>query len=160
MQASGRITRSAELLGVTIDTLGANELARRSRGTPRVANRLLRRVRDYAQVRADGVITSPVCGDALRQLQIDELGLDERDRELLRAIAERFGGGPVGLDTLSASIAEETDTVMDVYEPFLLQLGFLERTPRGRIATAAADAHLGLDRDAPATTRSLFRSDD
>ena len=159
-ELKGLVLRNAAKLNVQITDDGADTLARRSRGTPRIANRLLRRVRDYAQVRADGVITSPVCGDALRQLQIDELGLDERDRELLRAIAERFGGGPVGLDTLSASIAEETDTVMDVYEPFLLQLGFLERTPRGRIATAAAYAHLGLDRDAPATTRSLFRSDD
>ena len=155
-QLGGLVLRNAAKLEVEITADGAETLAQRSRGTPRIANRLLRRVRDYAQVRADGVITTPVCDAALSQLQIDELGLDDRDRELLRAIVHRFGGGPVGLDTLAASIAEETDTVMDVYEPFLLQLGFLERTPRGRIATAAAYDHLGVDADIPAQP-GLFR---
>ena len=155
-QLAGLVRRNAAKLDIEITADGAETLAQRSRGTPRIANRLLRRVRDYAQVRADGVITTPVCDAALSQLQIDELGLDDRDRELLRAIVHRFGGGPVGLDTLAASIAEETDTVMDVYEPFLLQLGFLERTPRGRIATAAAYDHLGVDASSPAQP-SLFQ---
>jgi Holliday junction DNA helicase RuvB len=155
-ELTGLVERNASKLEVPITGDGAETLARRSRGTPRIANRLLRRVRDYAQVRAAGVIDNEVAGEALAQLQIDELGLDERDRELLRAIIERFGGGPVGLDTLAASIAEETDTVMDVYEPFLLQLGFLERTPRGRTATAAACEHLGLEPGARGSQGSLF----
>ena len=132
------IRTNAHKLEIPITEDGAVTLARRARGTPRIANRLLRRVRDYAQVRADGRITGEVADTALAQLQIDVLGLEERDRELLRTVIDRFGGGPVGLDTLAASIAEETDTVMDVNEPYLLQLGFLQRTPRGRVATAAA----------------------
>ncbi len=155
-ELTGLVDRNAAKLGVEITGDGAETLAQRSRGTPRIANRLLRRVRDYAQVRADGVITEPVCDEALEQLRIDSLGLDEQDRELLRSIVERFGGGPVGLDTLAASIAEEADTVMDVYEPFLLQLGFLDRTPRGRVATRAAYKHLGLDGSGATSQRSLF----
>ena len=139
------VQRSARALGVELAPAGATTLARRARGTPRIANRLLRRVRDYAEVRADGVITDAVADEALSRLQIDELGLDERDRGLLQTLITRFDGGPVGLDTLSAAIAEETDTVMDVYEPFLMQLGFLARTPRGRVAMPAAWTHLGLE---------------
>ncbi|MFN8557569.1 MAG: Holliday junction branch migration DNA helicase RuvB [Dehalococcoidia bacterium] len=137
------ITRNAALLRVTIEPEGAAEIARRSRGTPRIANRLLRRVRDFAQVKGTGVITLTAAREALAG-QVDELGLDQMDRTILRAIIERFDGGPVGLDTLAASISEESDTVTDVYEPFLLQLGFLQRTPRGRIATRHAYAHLGI----------------
>ena len=138
------VTRNAGLLGARIEPEGAAEIARRSRGTPRVANRLLRRVRDYAQVMGDGVISCPLAREALGRLEVDELGLDEMDRTILRAIIHKFDGGPVGLDTLAASVSEETDTVMDVYEPFLLQLGFLNRTPRGRVATRRAYEHLGL----------------
>lgn len=138
------VSRSAHILGVPISPEGAREIGRRARGTPRIANRILRRVRDYAQVVADGAITLQVARDALAQLEIDELGLDENDRRLLRAIIELFNGGPVGLSTLAAALAEEVDAVEDVYEPFLLQLGFLQRTPRGRIATRRAYEHLGL----------------
>ncbi len=138
------VRTNASKLKIPITDEGSDTLARRARGTPRIANRLLRRVRDYAQVRADGRITTEIADVALRQLRIDELGLDDRDRQLLRTLIERFAGGPVGLDTLAASIAEETDTVMDVYEPYLLQIGFLQRTPRGRVATAAACEHLNL----------------
>jgi len=138
------ITRSAGILKVEIDREGAEEIARRSRGTPRVANRLLKRVRDYAQVRADGYITRPIAREALAMLEVDELGLDGTDHKLLRAIIEKFGGGPVGLDTIAAATSEESDTVEDVYEPYLLQLGFLKRTPRGRVATPGAYAHLGI----------------
>jgi Holliday junction DNA helicase RuvB len=138
------VARSAEILHVEIVPEGITEIARRARGTPRVANRLLRRVRDYAQVRADGLITAEVATQALALLEVDSLGLDDIDHRVLRAIAEKFDGGPVGLETIAASISEEADTIMDVYEPFLLQLGFLSRTPRGRIATKAAYAHLGL----------------
>ncbi|MBM3940684.1 MAG: Holliday junction branch migration DNA helicase RuvB [SAR202 cluster bacterium] len=138
------VQRSAEILAVPIEPAGVSEIARRARGTPRVANRLLRRVRDYAQVRASGVITGQVARDALRLLEVDNLGLDEIDHRLLRAIAEKFDGGPVGLETIAASIGEESDTIMDVYEPFLLQLGFLNRTPRGRTLTRGAYAHLGV----------------
>jgi Holliday junction DNA helicase RuvB len=138
------VTRSCSILGVPVTPEGAREIARRARGTPRIANRLVRRVRDYAQVMADGVITLEVARAALAQLEVDELGLDENDRRLLRAIIELFGGGPVGLSTLAASLAEEVDAIEDVYEPFLLQLGFLQRTPRGRIATRRAYEHLGL----------------
>ena len=123
---------------------GIEEIARRSRGTPRVANRLLKRVRDYAQVLAGGVVTREVAIAALTQLEVDYIGLDEVDHKILRTIIEKFDGGPVGLDTIAASISEEADTIMDVYEPFLLQLGFLERTPRGRVATPLAYEHLGL----------------
>ena len=135
--------RSADILQVPIDEAGAMEIARRSRGTPRVVNRLLRRLRDYAQVRAAGRIDQPTACQALAMLEIDELGLDEIDRKLLLTIIDKFAGGPVGLDTLAASISEEPETIEDVYEPFLLQLGFIQRTPRGRTATQHAYAHLG-----------------
>ncbi len=138
------VRRAARILGVPIEEGGAEEIARRARGTPRIANRLLRRVRDYAQVRADGTITRRVARQALELLDIDELGLDEVDRRVLLTIIEKFGGGPVGLETIAAAISEEADTIMDVYEPYLLQLGFLERTPRGRVATPLAYHHLGL----------------
>ncbi len=138
------VDRAARLLEVEIDAAGAHEIARRSRGTPRVALRLLRRVRDYAQVRADGHINDLVARQALALQEIDELGLDDLDRRVLDAIINKFGGGPVGLDTLAASISEEGDTIMDVAEPYLLQLGFLDRTPRGRMATRAAYAHMNV----------------
>ncbi|HEX5692683.1 MAG TPA: Holliday junction branch migration DNA helicase RuvB [Roseiflexaceae bacterium] len=138
------VIRSAGILGVAATPEGAHEIARRARGTPRIVNRLLRRVRDYAQVVAGGTITLEVSRAALAQLEIDELGLDENDRRLLRAIIELFGGGPVGLSTLAAALAEEVDAIEDVYEPFLLQLGFLQRTPRGRIATRRAYEHLSI----------------
>lgn len=138
------IARSAEILGVEADAGGLAEIARRSRGTPRIANRLLRRVRDHAQVLQGGAITKEVALEALSRLEVDGLGLDQVDHQVLRAIVEKFDGGPVGLETVAASISEDADTVMDVYEPFLLQLGFLERTPRGRIATRLAYEHLGL----------------
>jgi len=138
------VQRAAGILRIRIDERGAHEIARRARGTPRVANRLLKRVRDYAQVRADGVITADVARDALAKLEVDELGLDEVDRRVLFAIIEKFGGGPVGLETIAAAISEEADTIMDVYEPYLLQLGFLDRTPRGRVATRRAYEHLRL----------------
>ncbi|MEE3254267.1 MAG: Holliday junction branch migration DNA helicase RuvB [Chloroflexota bacterium] len=138
------VLRAAELFKVEVDVDGISQIARRARATPRVALRLLRRVRDYAQVRADGVITGSVANDALGLLDVDEIGLDEIDRRMLTAIIEKFSGGPVGLDTIAASISEESDTIMDVYEPYLLQLGFLERTSRGRIAARAAYDHLGL----------------
>lgn len=138
------VTRGARILGVVVDPIGAAEIARRSRGTPRVALRLLRRVRDYVQVRAEGEITGDTAVAALNLLEIDELGLDDLDRRVLRAIIEKFGGGPVGLETIAASISEEADTIMDVVEPYLLQLGFLERTARGRVATPHAYRHLGV----------------
>ncbi|HEC21286.1 MAG TPA: Holliday junction branch migration DNA helicase RuvB [Chloroflexi bacterium] len=137
------INRAAQLLDVPIEPAGTEEIARRARGTPRVALRLLRRVRDYAQVRADGVITAAVARDALTLMEIDDLGLDDVDRRVLETIIEKFDGGPVGLETIAAAISEEADTIMDVYEPYLLQLGFLERTPRGRVATPRAYKHLG-----------------
>jgi len=137
------VTRSARILGMAIDREGALELARRSRGTPRIANRLLRRVRDYAQVRADGAITLSVVQETLRLLEIDEMGFDQMDRMILLTIIDKFGGGPVGLDTIGAAIGEESDTIEDVYEPFLIQNGFLNRTPRGRVATPAAYQHFG-----------------
>ena len=138
------VRRSAQILKVEIDDAGSAEIASRCRGTPRIANRLLKRVRDFAQVRAAGKIDRAVAQKALRMLEIDELGLDEIDRRLLLAIIEKYDGGPVGLETLAAAIREETDTVMDVYEPFLLQLGFIARTPRGRVVTRLAYQHLGL----------------
>ncbi len=138
------VHRSAGILGVAIDAAGVIEIARRARGTPRVANRLLKRVRDYAQVRADGAITATVANEALSMLEVDALGLDDIDRKVLKTIIEKFGGGPVGLETIAASISEEADTIMDVYEPYLLQLGFLDRTSRGRVATRGAYEHLGL----------------
>lgn len=137
------VTRSAGILGTDIDPEGALEMARRSRGTPRVANRLLRRVRDYAQVKRSGSITAEVAREGLRLLDIDELGLDPVDQRLITTMADKFGGGPVGLETISAAISEEAQTVEDVYEPFLLQLGFINRTPRGRVLTEAAYRHFG-----------------
>jgi Holliday junction DNA helicase RuvB len=138
------VARGARVLAVPIEEVGAREIARRARGTPRSALRLLRRVRDFAQVRAEGTITFDIAQDALRLLEIDELGLDDLDRRVLRAIVEKFSGGPVGLETIAASISEEPDTIMDVVEPYLLQLGFLERTSRGRVATAHGYRHIGL----------------
>jgi Holliday junction DNA helicase RuvB len=143
------VDRSARILEITAEQNGTEEIARRSRGTPRVANRLLKRVRDYAQVMADGVVTGPVTQHALERLEIDDLGLDSTDYLVLKAIIEKFDGGPVGLDTLAASISEEAETISDVYEPFLLQTGFLDRTRRGRIATPRAYKHLGMDYQCP-----------
>lgn len=138
------VTRSASILNVDIDPTGALEIARRSRGTPRIANRMLRRVRDFADVRADGVITKEVADEALRSLEIDDLGLDPIDHRMMHAIIENYGGGPVGIETLAATIGEEAVTLLDVYEPYLMQLGFLQRTPRGRCVTRKAYEHLGL----------------
>jgi Holliday junction DNA helicase RuvB len=138
------ITRSARLLGVPIDEAGARELASRSRGTPRVGNRLLRRVRDFAETRAKGKITEKVARDALKLLEVDERGLDDMDRRMLEAIVVKYGGGPVGLSTIAVVVGEEPDTLEDVYEPYLIQEGFLKRTPRGREATDLAFTHLGL----------------
>lgn len=139
------VERSARILDVTSDDEGVAEISRRSRGTPRVGNRLLRRVRDYAQVKADGTITGDVARDALERLEVDSLGLDDTDHLVLRSIIEKFAGGPVGIETLAAAISEEADTIMDVYEPFLLQMGFLDRTRRGRVATRRAYDHLGFE---------------
>jgi Holliday junction DNA helicase RuvB len=144
------VTRSARILGVPIEADAAKEIARRSRGTPRVANRLLRRVRDYAQVRASGTITLEVAHAGLKLLEVDEHGFDEVDRKLLRTIIDKFGGGPVGLNTIAAAISEERDALEDIHEPFLIQAGFLDRTSRGRVATAKAYEYFGLppvDRD-------------
>ena len=138
------VRRAAGILGARIEGEGAWEIARRSRGTPRIANRLLRRVRDFAEVRADGVITRGVADDALRMLNVDESGLDGLDRKVLATIIEKFDGGPVGLDTLATSVGEERETLEEVYEPFLIQQGFIKRTPRGRLATPRAYEHMGL----------------
>jgi len=143
------VKRSATILGVVIDEGAASALARRSRGTPRIANRLLRRVRDFAQVRADGKITEPVALEALGLLEVDEHGFDEMDRKILLTLIEKFDGGPVGLGTIAAVISEERDTIEDIYEPFLMQIGFLDRTPRGRVATERAYRHFGLLRPSP-----------
>jgi Holliday junction DNA helicase RuvB len=148
------VRRSARILGVPITDDGAAEVAGRSRGTPRIANRLLRRVRDYAEVRADGVVTGEAARAALRVYDVDERGLDRLDRAVLKALVLSFGGGPVGLSTLAVAVSEESDTIEDVYEPYLLQRGLIKRTPRGRVATAAAFDHLGLPRPDP--TASLF----
>jgi Holliday junction DNA helicase RuvB len=148
------VSRSARILGIPMEQEGALELARRSRGTPRIANRLLRRVRDFAQVRAEGKITRQVVHDTLELLEIDEKGFDQMDRLILLTIIDKFGGGPVGLDTIAASISEERDTIEDVYEPFLIQHGFLNRTPRGRVATPLAYQHFG--RIAPGSQGRLF----
>jgi Holliday junction DNA helicase RuvB len=145
------VGRSARLLGVEIEDHGAVAIASRSRGTPRVANRLLKRVRDYAEVRHGGIVTQQVAAEALDLLEVDSEGLDRLDREILRAICERFSGGPVGLSTLAVAVGEEQDTIEDVYEPYLLQRGLLERTPRGRAATRRAFAHLGLEPPGPAS---------
>jgi Holliday junction DNA helicase RuvB len=140
----GRIIQNcAEVLKIAIDGSGSAEIARRSRGTPRIANRLLKRVRDFAQVKADGAVTTGVAKLALNNLEIDELGLDKLDRKILSTIIEKFGGGTVGVETLSAAISEESQTVEDVYEPYLMQIGYIERTPRGRMATESAYEHLG-----------------
>jgi Holliday junction DNA helicase RuvB len=138
------VDRSAAILGTQIEPSGSAEIARRSRGTPRIANRLLRRVRDFAEVRARGSVDGVVASEGLELFGVDDLGLDKVDRAILDAVCSRFGGGPVGLSTLAVSVGEETDTVEDVYEPFLLQLGLLMRTPRGRVAMPAAWSHLGL----------------
>jgi Holliday junction DNA helicase RuvB len=148
------LIRSARILKVPADEEGIEEIAGRARGTPRIVNRLLKRVRDYAQVRADGHVTLPVARAALALLEVDERGLDATDYKLLRTIIEKFGGGPVGLDTIAAATSEESDTIEDVYEPYLLQLGSLKRTPRGRVATPLAYVHLSIpDPDPPGQPR-------
>jgi holliday junction DNA helicase RuvB len=148
------VHRSAQILGVKVDGGGADAIARRARGTPRVANRLLKRVRDFAEVRHTGAVDASVAVEALDLLEVDEEGLDRLDREILRTICAKFDGGPVGLSTLAVAVSEESDTIEDVYEPYLLQCGFVKRTPRGRVATARAYEHLGLER--PAGAASLF----
>lgn len=152
------IARAARILNVRIEESGVIEIARRARGTPRVGLRLLRRVRDFAQVRADGVITGAVAAEALNLLNVDQLGLDEVDRRVLSTIIEKYDGGPVGLSTIAASISEEPDTIMDVVEPYLLQLGFLERTPQGRVATRQAYEHLGMTYNGASRQPGLFDS--
>ena len=149
------IERSASILSVPIETEGAQEIAKRSRGTPRVANRLLRRVRDYAQVRADGTITVQVARDALARLNVDEFGLDDMDARILTTIIEKFGGGPVGLNTVAIAVSEDAGTLEEVYEPYLIQQGFLERTPRGRCATAQAYKRFGI-KPPPGQQTSIF----
>lgn len=151
------VSRAAKIINVDIDGEGALEIARRSRGTPRIANRLLKRVRDYAQVRAGGVITVGVAQQALTMLEVDLLGLDNTDRKLLMTIIQKFGGGPVGLETLSAATGEEADTIEDVYEPFLLQLGFINRTPRGRVATPLAYQHMKISVDKENSQQQLWQ---
>jgi holliday junction DNA helicase RuvB len=148
------VQRSARLLKVSLAEDGAAEISRRARGTPRVANRLLRRVRDYAQVKADGIVTKPVADAALKMLDVDVLGLDVMDRKLLLAVIEKFGGGPVGLDNLAHAVGEEADTIEDVLEPYLIQQGYLQRTPRGRIATLTAYRHFGIV--APSAVKDLL----
>ena len=148
------VQRSARLLAVELEDEGAKEISRRARGTPRVANRLLRRVRDYAQVKADGVVTKAVADAALKMLDVDVLGLDVMDRKLLLAVIEKFGGGPVGLDNLAHAVGEEADTIEDVLEPYLIQQGYLQRTPRGRIATLTAYRHFGIV--APSAVKDLL----
>jgi len=150
------VLRSADILGVNIDKSGAVEIARRSRGTPRIANRLLRRGRDIAEVLYDGGITDRVAAEALDRMEVDKFGLDEVDRKLLTTIIDKFGGGPVGLATLSAAISEEKDAIEEIYEPYLLQIGFLDRTPRGRMATRLAYEHLGMRFPATGGQISLF----
>jgi Holliday junction DNA helicase RuvB len=152
------VVRSAELLEIPIKDKGAHEIAKRSRGTPRVANRILRRVRDYAQVEAEGVITRDVAMEALDMLNVDEQGLDKMDRHIMLTIIEKFNGGPIGLDTLSTAVCEEKDTLEDVYEPFLIQRGYIKRTPRGRVATKRAYQHFGLKMgdDVEAVQKKLF----
>jgi Holliday junction DNA helicase RuvB len=152
------VGRAARILDVPLDPAGAREVAARSRGTPRIANRLLKRVRDYAEVRGDGVVTEAVAHDGLTLFGVDEAGLDKVDRAILDTVCRRFGGGPVGLSTLAVSVGEETETVEDVYEPFLLQLGMLKRTPRGRVAMPAAWQHLGLSPPPAAEPPALFDS--
>ena len=148
------VERSAKLLGVSLELGAATEIARRCRGTPRIANRLLRRVRDYAQVRADGNITPPVAETALDLLDVDRYGLDEIDQKIMMTILEKYRGGPVGVNTIAASISEEPSTIEEVYEPYLIQLGFLNRTPRGRVATAAAYDYFHVKRKTPEDWRA------
>jgi Holliday junction DNA helicase RuvB len=143
------VERSAKILGIAAEQDGAREIAQRSRGTPRVANRLLRRVRDFAEVRAAGRVTRDVAREALAMLGVDEHGLDEVDRNLLLTIIKKYGGGPVGLNTIAASLSEEEDAIEEMYEPYLMQLGLLDRTPRGRVATALAYKYFGLDEPRP-----------
>ncbi|NMB12946.1 MAG: Holliday junction branch migration DNA helicase RuvB [Firmicutes bacterium] len=150
------VQRAAGILRIAIDEAGAWEVARRARGTPRVANRLLKRVRDYAEVRADGVITGEVARAALQLFEVDELGLDRADRNLLLTIVEKFDGGPVGVDTLGAAINEEVETIEDVYEPYLMQVGYLQRTPRGRVVTTRAYRHLGMVAPPRTSQEQLF----
>jgi Holliday junction DNA helicase RuvB len=151
------VSRSARILGVELDPDGARELARRSRGTPRIANRLLRRARDFAQVRADGVITGTVARQALELLEVDDHGFDEVDRKLVLTIIDKFGGGPVGVAALAAAISEEADALEDIYEPYLMQIGFIDRTPRGRVATRRAYEHFGrLPSDSGPGQSNLF----
>jgi Holliday junction DNA helicase RuvB len=150
------VGRSARLLNVSIESEGALEIASRSRGTPRIANRLLRRVRDFAEVKAQGVVTRSVADAALRMLDVDQVGFDLMDRKLLLAVLEKFGGGPVGLDSLAAAIGEERDTIEDVLEPYLIQQGYLQRTPRGRTATLSAYRHFGLAAPAQPGGPDLF----
>ena len=138
------VTRAADILNIGIEKAGASEIARRSRGTPRIANRLLKRVRDFAQVVGDGVITADIADEALKRLHVDKMGLDRIDRRVLKCIIENYDGGPVGIETIAAAVSEERDTIEDVYEPYLMQLGFLGRTPRGRVATKLAYEHLGI----------------
>jgi Holliday junction DNA helicase RuvB len=154
------VTRSASLLKAPTDDGGAREIARRARGTPRIANRLLRRVRDYAEVKAQGVVTAEVADRALTMLDVDRIGLDTMDRRLLLAVIEKFSGGPVGLDNVAAAIGEERDTIEDVLEPYLIQQGFLQRTPRGRVASAAAWRHFGLAAPERQSAADLFGGDD
>jgi Holliday junction DNA helicase RuvB len=150
------VSRAARILGVELAADGAGEIARRSRGTPRIANRLLRRVRDFAEMRADGCVTGSVARDALALFEVDERGLDKVDRAILTALCRTFGGAPVGLSTLAVSVGEEPETVEDVYEPYLLKEGMLQRTPRGRVASPAAFAHLGLAAPVPPSPPALF----
>ena len=150
------VERAAGILGVTATSEGAHEIARRARGTPRIANRLLRRVRDFAEVRADGIVDGPVAAEGLAKFGVDQRGLDKVDRAVLSALCSRFGGGPVGLKTMAISIGEPEETVEDVYEPFLIQQGFLLRTPKGRVATPAAWEHLGLAPPTPGSSTALF----
>jgi Holliday junction DNA helicase RuvB len=150
------VSRAAGILGIAIDQQGAAEIARRARGTPRIANRLLRRVRDYAEVRSDGSIDAATANDGLALFGVDSLGLDKVDRAILHSICQQFGGGPVGLSTVAISVGEQPETVEDMYEPFLIQQGLIARTPRGRIAMPAAWLHLGLPAPAPGTAPNLF----
>jgi Holliday junction DNA helicase RuvB len=154
------VDRSAGLLDVAMQGEGAFEIAKRSRGTPRIANRLLRRVRDYAQVKSDGVVTSEIADAALKMLDVDHLGFDVMDRKLLLAVLEKFGGGPVGLDNLAAAIGEERDTIEDVLEPYLIQQGYLMRTPRGRVATQQAYQHFGLPVPKALSTGEIWAAED
>jgi Holliday junction DNA helicase RuvB len=150
------LERSGRLLDIQMDSGGRAEIARRSRGTPRIANRLLRRVRDYAQVKADGIITVEVADNALGMMEIDNKGLDKMDHQLLRTLIEKFNGGPVGIDTLASAISEERETIEDVYEPYLIQCGFLNRTPRGRVATQISYEHFGLQPPQSSSQESMF----